>query len=81
MKIITKLTSFTLLAYDCDTKSNIYCTGFPPEPIMTFDFTGIDIESIKKELPLKKRELDSKYNVDPQKSSIRIDDDASNKQA
>jgi hypothetical protein len=46
---------------------------------MTFDFTGIDIESIKKELPLKKKELDSKFNVDPQKSSIRIDDDASTK--
>jgi hypothetical protein len=36
---------------------------------------GIDIESIKKELPLKKKELDSKFNVDPQKSSIRMDDD------
>jgi hypothetical protein len=42
---------------------------------MTFDLTGIDIESIKKELPLKKKELDSKFNVDPQKSTIRMDDD------
>jgi molybdopterin synthase catalytic subunit len=40
----------------------------------TFDLTSIDIETIKKELPLKKKELDSKFNVDPQKSSIRIDD-------
>jgi hypothetical protein len=41
---------------------------------MTFDLTGIDFESIKKELPLKKKELDSKFNVDPRKSSIRMDD-------
>jgi hypothetical protein len=54
--------------------------GFP-DTIMTFDFTGMDIESIKKVLPLKKKELDSKFNVDPQKSSIRMDDDASNKEA
>jgi hypothetical protein len=40
----------------------------------TFDLTGIDIESIKEELPLKKKELDSKFDVDPQKSDIRIDD-------
>jgi hypothetical protein len=39
---------------------------------MTFDLTGIDIESVKKELPLKKKELDSKFDVDPQKSSIRM---------
>ena len=30
------------------------------DTVMTFDWTGIDIESIKKELPLKKKELDSK---------------------
>jgi hypothetical protein len=48
-----------------------------PDAVMTFDLTGIDIESIKKELPLKKKELDSKFNVDPEKSSIRIDDDNS----
>jgi hypothetical protein len=41
---------------------------------MTFDLTVIDIESIKKELALKKKELDSKFNVDPQKSNIRMDD-------
>ena len=41
------------------------------------DFTGIDLENIKKELPQKKKELDSKYNIDPQKSTIRIDDDTS----
>ncbi len=34
---------------------------------MTFDLTVIDIESIKKELY-------SKFNVDPQKSDIRMDD-------
>jgi hypothetical protein len=34
----------------------------------TFDLTGIDIESIKKE-------LDSKFNVDPQKSIIRMEGD------
>jgi hypothetical protein len=28
------------------------------DTIMSFDLTGIDIESIKKELPLKKKELD-----------------------
>jgi hypothetical protein len=42
---------------------------------MTFDLTGIDIESIRKELPLKKKELDSKFNIGPQKSSIRMDED------
>ena len=46
-----------------------------PDTVMTFDLTGIDIESIKKELPLKKKQLDSKFNIDPQKSSIRMDDD------
>jgi hypothetical protein len=49
--------------------------GFP-DTVMTFDLTGIDIESIKKELPLKKKELDLKFNVDPQKSSIRMDDNS-----
>jgi hypothetical protein len=53
----------------------IYTAQGSPDTIMTFDLTGIDIESIKKELPQKKK--DSKFNVDPQKSSIRIDDDAS----
>ena len=53
--------------------------GFP-DTIMTFDFTGIDIENIKNELPLKKKELDSKFNVDPHKSSIRMDDGASIKE-
>jgi hypothetical protein len=46
-----------------------------PDTVMTVDLTGIDIESIKKELPLKKKQLDSKFNIDPQKSSIRMDDD------
>jgi molybdopterin synthase catalytic subunit len=52
-----------------------YTAHGSPDTIMTFDLTDIDIESIKKELPLKKKELDSKFNVDPQKSSIRMDDD------
>jgi hypothetical protein len=54
-----------------------YTARGSPDTIMTFDLTGIDIESIKKELPQKKKELDSKFNVDPQKSSIRMDDDTS----
>jgi hypothetical protein len=44
-----------------------YTAQGSPDTIMTFDLTGIDIESIKKE-------LDSKFNVDPQKSTIRMDD-------
>jgi hypothetical protein len=51
-----------------------YTAQGSPDTIMTFDLTDIDLESIKKELPQKKKELDSKFNVDPQKSSIRIDD-------
>jgi hypothetical protein len=51
-----------------------YTTQGSPDTIMTFDLTVIDIESIKKELALKKKELDSKFNVDPQKSNIRMDD-------
>jgi hypothetical protein len=45
-----------------------------PDTNLTFDFTGIDLENIKKELPQKKKELDSKFNIDPEKSNIRIDD-------
>jgi hypothetical protein len=44
--------------------------------VVTFDLSGKDIESIKKELPLKKKELDSNFNVDPYRSSISIDRDA-----
>jgi hypothetical protein len=54
-----------------------YTAQGSPDTVMTFDLTGIDIESIKKELPLKKKELDSKFNVDPQKSSNIMDDDTS----
>jgi hypothetical protein len=54
-----------------------YTSQGSPDTVMTFDLTGIDIESIKKELPLKKKELDSKFNVDPEESSLRIDDDNS----
>ena len=52
-----------------------YTAEGSPNTNMTFDLTGIDIESIKKDLPQKKKELDSKFNIDPQKSTIRIDDD------
>jgi molybdopterin synthase catalytic subunit len=52
----------------------IYTAEGSPNTAMSFDLTGVDIESIKQELPLKKKELDSKFNVDPQKSNIRIDD-------
>jgi hypothetical protein len=51
-----------------------YTAQGSPDTIMTFDLTGIDVESIKKELPQKKKELDSKFNIDPQKSSIRMDE-------
>ena len=51
-----------------------YTAEGSPDTVMTFDLTAIDIESIKKELPQKKKELDSKFSVDPQKSTIRMDD-------
>ena len=55
----------------------IYSAQGSPDTNLTFDFTGIDLENIKEELPQKKKELDSKFNVDPQKISIRIDDGTS----
>jgi len=51
-----------------------YTAEGSPNTVMTFDLTATDIESIKKELPLKKKELDYKFDVDPQKSNIRMDD-------
>ena len=51
-----------------------YTAEGSPNTVMTFDLTGVDIEGIKQELPQKKKELDSKFNVDPQKSNIRMDD-------
>jgi hypothetical protein len=51
-----------------------YSAQGSPDTNLTFDFIGIDHENIKKELPQKKKELDSKFNVDPKKSTIRIDD-------
>jgi hypothetical protein len=42
-----------------------YTAQGSPDTIMTFDLTVI---------ALKKKELDSKFNVDPQKSNIRMDD-------
>jgi hypothetical protein len=44
--------------------------------VVTFDLSGKDIESIRKELPQKKKELDSNFNVDPYRSNISIDRDA-----
>jgi hypothetical protein len=32
-----------------------YTAQGAPDTVMTFDFTGIDIESIKKELPQKRK--------------------------
>ena len=54
-----------------------YSAQGSPDTNLTFDFTGIDLENIKRELPQKKKELDSKFNIDPQKSTIKIDDDPS----
>jgi hypothetical protein len=54
-----------------------YSAQGSPDTNLTFDFTGIDLENIKKELPQKKKELDLKFNIDPQKSTIKIDDDPS----
>ena len=54
-----------------------YSAQGSPDTNLTFDFTGMDLENIKEELPQKKKELDSKFNVDPQKISIRIDDGTS----
>jgi hypothetical protein len=51
-----------------------YTAEGSPNTVMAFDLTSIDIESIKRELPLKKKVLDSKFNVDPQKNTIRMDD-------
>jgi hypothetical protein len=47
--------------------------GFP-NTIMIFGLTGTDIEDIiKNKMPLKKKELDKKFNIEQQKSSITID--------
>ena len=54
-----------------------YSAQGSPDTNLTFDFTGIDLENIKKELPQKKKELDSKFNIDPQKSTIKIEGDTS----
>jgi hypothetical protein len=54
-----------------------YSAQGSPDTNLTFDFTGIDLENMKRELPQKKKELDSKFNIDPQKSTIKIDDDTS----
>jgi hypothetical protein len=44
-----------------------------PDTTLTFDLIGTDMNDIHRKLPLKKKELDEKFNVDPQKSSINID--------
>ena len=51
-----------------------YSAEGSPNTVMTFDLTGMNIESIRKELSLKKNELDAKFGVDPQKRSIKMDD-------
>ena len=77
-KISKKINKLTFLHYYLMITVKVtYTAQGSPNTNMTFDLTSIDIESIKKELPLKKKELDSKFNVDPQKSTIRIDDDTS----
>lgn len=45
-----------------------------PDTVMSFHMTGMSIEDIEKELPLKKKELDAQFNVDSHKSSIKMDD-------
>ena len=45
-----------------------------PDTSLTFDLIGADVNDIHRKLPLKKKELDEKFNVDPHKSSIKIDD-------
>jgi hypothetical protein len=54
-----------------------YSAQGSPDTNLTFDFTGRDFEKRKKELPQKKKELDSKFNIDPQKSTIKIDEGTS----
>jgi hypothetical protein len=54
-----------------------YSAQCSPDTNLTFDFTGIDLENIKKEIPQKKKELDSKFNIDPQKSTLKIEGDTS----
>jgi hypothetical protein len=47
--------------------------GFP-NTVMMFGLTGTDSEDIiKNKMPLKKKELDKKFNVEQQKSSITMD--------
>ena len=38
-----------------------------PDTALTFDLIGADVNDIHRKLPLKKKELDEKFNVDPQK--------------
>jgi len=51
-----------------------YTAEGSPNTVMTFDLTGMNIESIRKELPLKKKELEAKFDVDSQKSNIKMND-------
>jgi hypothetical protein len=48
-----------------------YSAQGSPDTNLTFDFTGIDLEHIKKELPQKNKELHSKRRST--ESTIRID--------
>ena len=50
-----------------------YSAQGSPDTTLTFDLIGADVNDIHRKLPLKKKELDEKFNVDPHKSSINID--------
>jgi hypothetical protein len=59
------MTTITRVTYSAE--------GFP-NTVMIVGLTGTDIEDIiKNKMPLKKKELDKKFNVEQQKSSITID--------
>ncbi|HJT47131.1 MAG TPA: hypothetical protein VJ729_03025 [Nitrososphaeraceae archaeon] len=48
-----------------------YTAQGSPNTNLTSDFTGIDLELIKKELPQKKKELVSKFNVIQRKVPLK----------
>ncbi|HEY9387095.1 MAG TPA: hypothetical protein VIP70_08640 [Nitrososphaeraceae archaeon] len=44
-----------------------YSAQGSPDTILIFDLIGADVNYIHRELPLKKNELDEKFNVDLRK--------------
>jgi hypothetical protein len=50
-----------------------YTAEGSPDSSMTFILTGRDIEEIQNKLRIKKNELDEQFEMDPQKSHIRMD--------